>query len=135
MIGVEPAAGDDVVRSFRSGTIQTVDNPVTIADGARTSAPGDLTFSLIMQHVADMLAVDDAELLRTMWYLWERLKIVVEPTGALGAAALLEEKVSARGQRVGIILSGGNADIRSLCALHIGGPREHAGARTGFHYN
>ena len=117
VIGVEPAAGDDVVRSFRSGTIQKVDNPVTIADGARTSSPGDLTFSLIMQHVADMLAVDDAELLRTMWYLWERLKIVVEPTGALGAAALLEEKVSARGQRVGIILSGGNADIRSLCAL------------------
>ena len=117
VIGVEPAAGDDVVRSFRSGTIQKVDNPVTIADGARTSSPGDLTFSLIMQHVADMLAVDDAELLRTMWYFWERLKIVVEPTGALGAAALLEEKVSARGQRVGIILSGGNADIRSLCAL------------------
>ena len=78
---------------------------------------GRSTFSLIMQHVADMLAVEDAELLRTMWYLWERLKIVVEPTGALGAAALLEEKVSARGQRVGIILSGGNADIRSLCAL------------------
>ena len=115
--GVEPAAGDDVVRSFRSGTIQTVEYPDTIADGARTSSPGTLTFALIMQHVADMLTVEDSELLRSMWYLWERLKIVVEPTGALGAAALLEEKVEARGQRVGIILSGGNADIRSLCAL------------------
>jgi threonine dehydratase len=117
MIGVEPAAGDDVVRSFRSGTIQAVRDPVTIADGARTSSPGTLTFPLIMQHVDDMLTVEDAELLRTMWYLWERLKIVVEPTGALGVAALLGEKVSARGQRVGVILSGGNADIRSLCAL------------------
>jgi threonine dehydratase len=117
VIGVEPAAGDDVVRSFRSGAIQSVDDPVTIADGARTSAPGPLTFALIMQHVADMLTVEDAELLRTMWYLWERLKVVVEPTGALGAAALLEGKVSARGQRVGVILSGGNADVRSLCAL------------------
>lgn len=60
-------------------------NPATIADGARTAAPGEITFPLIMQYVADRLTVDDAELLRTMWYLWERLKIVVEPTGALGA--------------------------------------------------
>jgi threonine dehydratase len=117
VIGVEPAAGDDVVRSFRSGTIQTVENPDTIADGARTSSPGTLTFPLIMHHVSDMLAVEDDELLRSTWYLWERLKLVVEPTGALGAAALFERKVEARRRRVGIILSGGNADIRSLCAL------------------
>jgi len=117
VIGVEPEAGDDVVRSFRSGTIQSVHDPVTIADGARTSAPGAVTFPLIMRHVADMLAVDDAALLRTMWYLWERLKLVIEPTGALGAAALLEAKLNARGQRVGVILSGGNADIRQLCAI------------------
>jgi threonine dehydratase len=117
VIGVEPAAGDDVVQSFRSGTIQAVENPDTIADGARTSSPGTLTFPLIMQHVSDMLAVEDSELLRSMWYLWERLKLVVEPTGALGAAALLEGKIEARGARVGIILSGGNADIRSLCAF------------------
>jgi threonine dehydratase len=117
VIGVEPAAGDDVVRSFRSGTIQRIEEPVTIADGARTSSPGTLTFPLIMQHVHDMLTVEDSELLRCMWYLWERLKTVVEPTGALGAAALLEAKVPAAGQRVGVILSGGNADIRSLCAL------------------
>ena len=117
VIGVEPAAGDDVLRSFRSGVIQSVHNPATIADGARTEAPGHVTFPLIMHHVADILTVDDAELLRTMWYLWERLKIIVEPTGALGAAALLEGKLDARGKRVGIVLSGGNAELRQLCRL------------------
>lgn len=114
VIGVEPAAGDDVTRSFRSGTIQSIHNPDTIADGARTSAPGRVTFPLIMHHVHDMLTVSDAELLRAMFYLWERMKIVVEPTGALGAAALFEGKLDARGKRVGVIISGGNADFRSL---------------------
>ncbi len=117
VIGVEPAAGDDVMRSFRSGTIERVDNPDTIADGARTAAPGDVTFPLIMRHVADMLTVDDAELLRAMWYLWERMKIIVEPTGALGAAAALEGKLDLRGKRVGVVLSGGNADLKHLCRL------------------
>ncbi|MEK6594152.1 MAG: threo-3-hydroxy-L-aspartate ammonia-lyase [Pseudomonadota bacterium] len=114
VIGVEPAAGDDVTRSLRSGTIQSVRNPQTIADGARTSAPGALTFPLIMHHVHDMLTVTDDELLCSMFYLWERMKIVVEPTGALGAAALLEGKLDARGKRVGVIISGGNADFRNL---------------------
>jgi threo-3-hydroxy-L-aspartate ammonia-lyase len=117
VIGVEPAAGDDVLRSFRSGTIQRVRNPDTIADGARTAAPGRLTFPLIMRHVSDILTVDDRELLRAMWFLWERLKIVVEPTGALGAAALLEGKLAVAGRRVGVVLSGGNADIPRLCGL------------------
>jgi threo-3-hydroxy-L-aspartate ammonia-lyase len=116
VIGVEPEAGDDVVRSFRTGVIQSVHNPVTIADGARTAAPGQVTFPLIMKYVDDMLTVDDEELLRAMWYLWERLKIVVEPTGALGAAALLERKLDPRGKRIGIVLSGGNADFKHLCA-------------------
>ena len=117
VIGVEPSLGDDVLRSFRSGVIQSVHNPATIADGARTSAPGQITFPLIMRYVADILTVDDAQLLRAMWYLWERMKIVVEPTGALGFAALLEGKLDARGKRVGIVLSGGNADVKQLCAL------------------
>jgi threo-3-hydroxy-L-aspartate ammonia-lyase len=117
VIGVEPAAGDDVTRSFRSGVIQSVHNPATIADGARTSAPGDITFALIMQHVSDMLTVDDTELIRTMWYLWERLKTIVEPTGALGAAALLEGKLDVTGRRIGVILSGGNADLQQLARL------------------
>ena len=93
-IGVEPTAGDDVTRSFQSGTIQRVHNPDTIADGARTSAPGAITFPLILRHVHDMLTVTDAELLRTMFYLWERMKIIVEPTGALAAAALLQGKLN-----------------------------------------
>jgi threonine dehydratase len=117
VIGVEPSLGDDVVRSFRSGVIQRVDYPATIADGARTSAPGEITFPLIMHYVADMLTVDDEALLRTLWFVWERLKIVVEPTGVLGIAALLEGRLDARGKRVGVVLSGGNADFKSLCAL------------------
>jgi len=116
VIGIEPAAGDDVTRSFRTGTIQSVHNPQTIADGARTSAPGEVTFPLLLRHVHDMQTVTDEELLRSMFYLWERMKIVVEPTGALGAAALLEGKLDARGKRVGVILSGGNVDFKQLAA-------------------
>lgn len=117
VIGVEPAAGDDVTRSFRTGTIQSVNNPNTIADGARTSAPGKVTFPLILHYVHDMVTVTDEELLHAMFYLWERMKIVVEPTGALGIAALFEKKFDASGRRVGVILSGGNADFTRLCSL------------------
>ena len=117
-IGVEPAAGDDVTRSFKTKTLQHVVNPQTIADGARTECPGALTFPLILAVVDDMLTVDDPELLETMFFLWERMKIVVEPTGALAAAALLKGKLDARGQRVGVIISGGNADLK-LLARHV----------------
>jgi threonine dehydratase len=116
-IGVEPAAGDDVTRSFQTKTIQRVHNPDTIADGARTSAPGAITFPLILHHVHDMLTVTDEELLRTMFFIWERMKLIVEPTGALGAAALLEGKLGAdeiKGKRIGVIFSGGNADVKIL---------------------
>lgn len=115
--GVEPQAGDDVTRSFQTRMLQTVHNPDTIADGARTSSAGKLTFPLILAHVHAMQTVNDAELLRAMYLLWERMKIVVEPTGALAAAALLEGKCDARGQRVGISFSGGNVDVRNLAAL------------------
>jgi threonine dehydratase len=114
VIGVEPLAGDDVTRSFQTKKLQSVHNPDTIADGARTSSAGKITFPLILHHVHGMLTVTDAELLRSMFYLWERMKIVVEPTGALGAAALLEGKVDVRGKRVGVIISGGNVDLKSL---------------------
>jgi len=117
LTGVEPAAGDDVTRSFQTRMLQTVHNPDTIADGARTSSAGKLTFPLILHHVHAMLTVTDAELLRSMYYLWERMKIVVEPTGALAAAALLEGKLDARGKRVGVIISGGNVDVRNLASL------------------
>src|SRR5216110_772235 len=111
VIGVEPAAGDDATRSFRTKTLQTVHNPKTVADGARTPSLGSLTFPLVLEHVSEMTTVDDASLLRTMLLLWERLKLVVEPTGALGAAAALEGTTPIRGARVGVILSRGNVDL------------------------
>ncbi len=117
VIGVEPAAGDDGVRSFHSKTLQTVANPDTIADGARTPSLGDLTFPIILSHVDDMVSVTDAQLLDTLTYLWTRLKLVIEPTGVLGAAALLQGVVRAPGQRVGVILSGGNVDLATLLGV------------------
>jgi threonine dehydratase len=111
VIGVEPAAGNDVTLSFQQKSIVKIDVPDTIADGARTQAPGDVTFPLILQHVDQMLTVTDEELLRAMFTLWERLKTIVEPTGALAACALFEQKLSASGRRVGVVLSGGNVDL------------------------
>jgi len=111
VIGVEPAAGDDATRSFRTKQLQTVNNPKTVADGARTPSLGSLTFPLVLENVNDMATVDDPALLKTMFYLWERLKLVVEPTGALAAAAALEGATPLSGLRVGIVLSGGNVDI------------------------
>ena len=111
VIGVEPAAGDDATRSFRTKTLQTVKNPDTIADGARTPSLGKITYPLVMRYVDDMLTVTDDELLKSMFFLWERMKIVVEPTGALAACALLEKKLDAKGKRVGVVLSGGNVDL------------------------
>ena len=111
VIGVEPEAGDDATRSFRTGTLQTVHNPATIADGARTSSLGQYTFPLIRKHVDDMLTVSDADLIRTMRFVWSRLKLVVEPTGVLGLAALFNGRMDCRDRRVGVIISGGNVDL------------------------
>jgi len=82
--------------------------------GARTPSLGAITFPLMLQHVTDMATVDDGALLRSMFYLWERLKLVVEPTGALAAAAALEGVVPVAGKRVGVILSGGNVDLSQV---------------------
>jgi len=111
VIGVEPAAGDDGLRSFRSGKLESIGLPETIADGARTTSLGKLTFALIRKHVDDFLTVTDDELLKSMFFLWERMKLVVEPTGMLAACALLENKIDARSKRVGVVLSGGNVDL------------------------
>jgi len=111
VLGVEPAAGDDGLRAFRSGKLETIKLPDTIADGARTTSLGKITFALIQKHVDDFLTVTDAELLTWMFFLWERMKIVVEPTGALAASALLEGKVDAKGKKVGVVISGGNVDL------------------------
>ena len=114
VVGVEPAAGDDATRSFRTKQLQTVRNPQTVADGARTTSMSPLTFALMLQHVSDMTTVDDRALLSAMFYLWERLKLVVEPTGALGAAAAFEGRVAVAGRRVGVILTGGNVDLSQV---------------------
>jgi threo-3-hydroxy-L-aspartate ammonia-lyase len=111
VIGVEPEAGDDGVRSFRAGTLQTVRNPKTIADGARTPCLGQITFPLIRANVDDMLTVTDAELIETLRFVWERMKLVVEPTGVLGLAAAFCRHVDVAGRRVGVIVSGGNVDL------------------------
>jgi threonine dehydratase len=111
VIGVEPAAADDATRSFRTGTLQTVHNPDTIADGARTPALGRITFPLIRQHVDDMLTVSDEDLVRAMEFVWSRLKLIVEPTGVLGLAAVFNRRCAMSGKKVGVIISGGNVDI------------------------
>jgi threonine dehydratase len=117
VVGVEPEAGDDATRSFRTRTLQTVRNPDTIADGARTPSLGKITFPLVLAHVHDMLTVSDRELVDAMRYLWERMKIVVEPTGALAAAGVFERADVLRGQRIGVVVSGGNVDLKAVCRL------------------
>ena len=111
VIGVEPEAGDDGGRSFRSGRIERIEHPDTIADGARTPSLGKLTFEIIRRDVDEMTSVPDAELIRAMRLVWERMKLIVEPTGVLGLAALLAGRVDGAGKRVGVILSGGNLDL------------------------
>ena len=120
VIGVEPEAGDDGTRSFRTGTLQTVHNPRTIADGARTASLGQITFPLIRELVTDMTTVSDAQIVEAMRFLWERMKLVVEPTGAMPLAALTSGRVPyASGARIGIILSGGNVDLQAAAALFV----------------
>jgi len=117
VVGVEPERGDDATRSFKTGTLQTVHNPRTIADGARTPSLGQITFPLVRANVDDMVTVSDEELLDVLRFVWERLKLVVEPTGALGLAAAWAGKVDVAGKRVGVIVSGGNADLEALPPL------------------
>jgi threo-3-hydroxy-L-aspartate ammonia-lyase len=117
VIGVEPAAGDDAARSLHTRTLQRVENPQTIADGARTQSLGTITFPLVLENVHDILTVSDAQIVDAMRFLWERMKLVVEPTGALAAAAVLSGLADVRGKRVGIILSGGNVDLKAIAAL------------------
>ena len=109
VVGVEPELADDAARSFRTGVLQTVHNPPTIADGTRTPSLGRLTFPLIRDHVDDFATVSEAAIREAVRFLFYRLKLVVEPSGALGVAALLSGALKPRG-RVGVILSGGNLD-------------------------
>ncbi|NER33850.1 MAG: threo-3-hydroxy-L-aspartate ammonia-lyase [Oscillatoria sp. SIO1A7] len=114
VIGAEPERADDATRSFYSKTLQTVHNPDTIADGARTPSLGQFTFPLVLHYVRDMVTVSEEAIVNAMFFLWERLKIVVEPTGALATAALLQGAVRAPDARIGVIVTGGNVDIRGF---------------------
>jgi threo-3-hydroxy-L-aspartate ammonia-lyase len=119
--GVEPLAGNDFQQSFRSGQIVKIDVPKTIADGAQTQAPGPLTFAVCHALLKDVLTVDDQALVKTMRFFAERMKMVIEPTGGLAAAAAMlgdsEGKLEVKGKRVGIIVSGGNVDIAYYAKL------------------
>ncbi len=115
--GVEPEAGNDVQQSLARGEIVHIDTPKTIADGAQTQHCGALTFPVIRSLVSGVLTVSDAQLICTMRFFAERMKMLVEPTGCLAAAALLEGAIDLRGKRVGVILSGGNVDLASYAAL------------------
>ena len=117
LYGVEPEAGNDGQQSFRSGSIVHIDTPQTIADGAQTQHVGNLTFPIIRREVNDVLTVTDAQLVEAMRFMAARMKLVVEPTGCLGFAAAREMKAQLKGQRVGVLISGGNVDIERFCSL------------------
>jgi len=119
LYGVEPEAGNDGQRSLRSGSIVHIDTPKTIADGAQTQHLGNYTFEIIKRDVDDILTVSDDDLIDCMRFFASRMKIVVEPTGCLGFAAAKRHGDALKGQRVGVIISGGNVDMDRLCA-HVG---------------
>ena len=123
VIGVEPEAGNDVQQSLRLGRIVHIDVPRTIADGAQTQHAGQLTFPVIQALVEDVVTVSDAQLVDAMRFFAERMKLVVEPTGALAAAAAFSSAVDVRGLRVGVLVSGGNIDLGRYAQLIGGEPR------------
>ena len=113
VIGVEPAAADDAARSFRSGRIVPSVNPATIADGLRASL-GDKTFAEIRRSVDDIVTISEESIVSAMRRIWEVMKILVEPSGAVAYAAVVEGKLDVNGKRVGLVLTGGNLDLERL---------------------
>ena len=119
VIGVEPAASDDTARSFAAGERVSVPPPRTIADGQQLDIPGERTFPVVRERVAAVVTVTDAEIVDAMRFAFERLKLVLEPSGASALAALLHGRADVAGARTGVVLSGGNVDVdrfRSLTA-------------------
>ncbi len=114
IFGVEPEAGNDTWQSFRKGERVEIPVPHTIADGLQQSAPGKLTFPIVQNLVEDILLVSDNELIETLRFILERMKVLVEPSGAAAAAAVRHRKADFAGQRVGVTLSGGNVDLAKL---------------------
>ncbi|MDQ6931717.1 MAG: threo-3-hydroxy-L-aspartate ammonia-lyase [Candidatus Eremiobacteraeota bacterium] len=115
--GVEPEAGNDFQQSMRAGRRIKVALPDTIADGMQTQIPGELTFAIVQRYAKDIVTVSDGQLRNAMRFAFERLKLVVEPSGAASLAALLYDKVEHHRKRVGIIISGGNVDARRFAAI------------------
>ncbi len=115
VVGVEPKNADDAYRSFKAGKIIPVENPDTIADGLRTSL-GSNTFKIIRKKVDEILTVSEEEIVDAMQFLWERMKLVVEPSGAVSLAGVLSKQVRLESRRVGIIISGGNIDLTDFFA-------------------
>lgn len=113
VVAAEPAGADDAFQSFESKTLHPSVAPQTIADGLLTSL-GDITFSIILNNVDQIVTVSEEKIVEAMRMIWERMKIIVEPSSAVPLAAILEDKVDVKGQRVGIILSGGNVDLGKL---------------------
>lgn len=117
VVGVEPAAGDDTRRSLLAGRRVRVDQPQTIADGLQARSPGEQTFEVIRRLVDDIVTVSDAEIVEAMVFFLDRMKLVVEPSGACAAAALLAGRLPVEKERVGLLLSGGNVGADRLAAL------------------
>jgi threonine dehydratase len=113
IIGVEPAGADDAYQSLQQGAIVPSLHPETIADGLLTSL-GSNTFAIIQGHVREIVTVADESIVEAMLLVWERLKVVIEPSAAVGLAGLIEQKIEVEGRRVGIMLSGGNIDLKKL---------------------
>lgn len=112
--GVEPEAGNDTFLSFQKGERVEIPVPITIADGLQTPSPGKLTFPIVYKNAEGILLVSDEELIQTVFFFLQRLKVLVEPSGAAAAAAVLFRKEDFSGKRVGVILSGGNLDLHQL---------------------
>lgn len=117
LYGVEPEAGNDGQRSFRTGSIVHIDTPKTIADGAQTQHLGNLTFPIIRRDVKDILTASDAELVDCMRFMSARMKLIAEPTACLGLAAARQQMSALQGKRIGVIVSGGNVDMDRFCEL------------------
>ena len=113
VIGTEPEAANDAWLSFNKGELIPVNQPNTIADGLRTSL-GDLTFAVISAYVTDIVTVKEDQIIQAMKFIWERMKIIIEPSSAVPVAALLSNKIDVRGKKTGIIMSGGNVDLDRL---------------------
>ena len=122
VVGVEPETGDDTKRSLDRGERVAIPVPRTIADGQQADTPGELTFEVMRERVDDIVLVSDAEIVGAMAFLFETMKIVVEPSGATGLAALLAGRVDVSGRRFGVILSGGNVGAERFCSLLASGP-------------